>query len=57
MRGSVMMHVPLFACVARIWAAVARLSPDGAQLAADVAPAKTKLAWCMLLDLAGGDPR
>jgi len=30
------------AAVSRIWAAVARLSPDGAQLAADVAPAKGK---------------
>ena len=30
------------AAVARIWAAVQRLSPDGAQPAADVAPAKEK---------------
>lgn len=30
------------AAVARIWAAVQRLSPDGAQPAADVAPAKAK---------------
>ena len=35
-------HQPQGAAVARIWQAVARLSPDGAQPAADVAPAKGK---------------